>query len=408
MKGNISKQSVDSLSPGEILFDKRLRGFAARCLASGRISYSLKYTEPTGGRQRWFALGLHGEITAGEARQRAERARGRISAGADPQGEREAALRARGSVCTLNDLLDEHLRLYVHRRGLRSEAEIARCFDKYVRPALGMMPIAELRRGHIVTLLDTVATENGPVMADRVLAHLRKALNWHATRDENFTVPLVRGMSQPRVRQRARDRILTDPELRALWRATDGATGGTFGVVVRLLMLTAQRREEVAGMCWAEVNGTVWTIPGARAKNGRPNAVPLSAAAHALLRSVPNLGKFVFGRDGDAPYSGFSKSKAALDRCMATALRRFSPAADWQSWTIHDLRRTARSLMARAGVASDVAERVLNHAIPGVRGVYDRHDYIEEKRQALDVLAALIERIINPETNVVELSTRRT
>ena len=106
-------------------------------------------------------------------------------------------------------------------------------------------------------------------------------------------------------------------------------------------MLTAQRRQEVAGIRWAEIDGDVWTIPAARVKNGRANIVPLSAPALALLANVPNVGEFVFGRDGDGPYSGFSKSKAVLDRRMATALTELAPSAEWQAWTIHDLRRTA-------------------------------------------------------------------
>jgi hypothetical protein len=134
--------------------------------------------------------------------------RGRIEDGADPQGEREATLRNRGAVSTVTDLLDAHLRLYVVPRRLRSAREIARCFDVYVRPVLGSTSITELRRGHVVALLDKVAAENGPVMADRVLAHLRKALNWHAARDETFVVPIVRGMARSRPGKRARDRIL--------------------------------------------------------------------------------------------------------------------------------------------------------------------------------------------------------
>ena len=135
--------------------------------------------------------------------------------------------------------------------------------------------------------------------------------------------------------------------------------------------------------------------------------MPLSAPAHALLSTVPNLGEFVFGRNGDGPYSGFSKSKAVLDRRMAAALTELEPSAEWHAWTIHDLRRTARSLMARAGVQAEIGERVLNHVIPGVRGVYDRYDYVEEKRAAMDGLTSLVRRIIEPDTNVIELSTRR-
>ena len=160
----------------------------------------------------------------------------------------------------------------------------------------------------------------------------------------------------------ARDRILNDFEIRALWKASDYSLAGSYGTLVRVLLLTAQRRQEVAGMRHSEIEGDIWTIPCERAKNNRPNIVPLESTAMALLAAMTEYGDYVFGLAGRVPLSGFSKGNAALDQQMKLAL-----AEKWKPWVVHDLRRTAGSLMSRAGVRPEIGERVLNHVISGVR-----------------------------------------
>jgi integrase len=243
-------------------------------------------------------------------------------------------------------------------------------------------------------------------MADRVLAHVRKAFNWQAARDDQFNPPIVRGMARTKPAERARKRILSDDEIRDLWAALDQANvPEPFPRLVRTLLLTAQRREEVAGMRADEIEGDTWIIPAERYKTNLPNAVPLTAAARAHLGALPKKG-FVFSTtDGKRPFSGFSKAKVALDNKIAE-IRKQEGRKPMPHWVFHDLRRTARSLMSRAGVPSDIAERVLGHAIPGVRGVYDRHAYEAEKRHALEQLAGLINRILDPRPNVVAFAAR--
>ena len=402
MQGRITKRSIETLKAGQSITDDKVRGFIARRLPSGRVTYGLKYQDPKTGRQRWLSLGV--DMKPEAARRRAEGERGRIVGdGADPQGEREAARRNRAKAATVNSLLDAHLNLYVEARGLRSAREIRRCFDVYVRSKLGNLPAAELRRGHIVELLDEVAAEHGETMADRVLAHLRKALNWHAARDESFVVPIVRGMSRTRPSERARARVLGDAEIRAFWAATDPTVMGNFGLVARTLLLTGQRREEVAGMKRSEIRDSLWTLPAARTKNKQAHDVPLTRDVEGLIARAPELGDYVFGASGDAPYSGFSKGKKKLDERMLEGLRKDDPETDLPPWVLHDLRRTARSLMSRAGVRSEVAERVINHKIPGVEAVYNRHCYLDEKREALEALATQVRRILANEKNVVQL-----
>jgi integrase len=244
-----------------------------------------------------------------------------------------------------------------------------------------------------VRLLDRIEDENGPVMADRTLAYVRKVMNWHASRSDEFRSPIVRGMARTSGKERARARILNDDELRAIWTAAE-ATPSPFSAFVKFLLLTGARRSEASDMTWTEVSEGDWTLPAARNKVKVELIRPLSTAARAELAKLPLVGKrgFVFTTGGDSPLGGFSKFKRRLDATCGVT-----------DWTFHDLRRTARSLMSRAGVPSDHAERCLGHVMPGVRGTYDRHEYQEEKRRAFEALAAQIERIVNPKENVVPL-----
>ena len=179
-----------------------------------------------------------------------------------------------------------------------------------------------------------------------------------------------------------------------------------FAPFVRTLLLTAQRRDEVADMRWEEIEGATWTIPAARRKKGDANTVPLTEVALQRLGKRQKKGFIFTTTSGMKPFSGFSKAKAALDEAIAE-LRKKEGRKPMLPWVLHDLRRTARSLMSRAGVSADIAERVLGHAIPGVRAVYDRHSFVDEKRVALERLATLVGQILDPPSgNVVVLRAR--
>jgi integrase len=233
-------------------------------------------------------------------------------------------------------------------------------------------------------------------MAHVALAYLSKLFNWHAKRNDEFRSPIVRGMGRVNAKERARARFLSDEELRAVWSAAE-ASGALFDRYVQFLLLTAVRRTEAAGMTRAELAGTDWVIPPARMKGKREFLLPLSRAALGVLGKLPAIGKpdgFVFTHDGTRPIGGYTQGKALLQKRSSTS-----------GWTLHDLRRTARTLMTRAGVPADHAERCLAHVIGGVRGIYDRHEYLEEKRLAFERLAAQIDRIVNPQQNVVPLRT---
>jgi integrase len=279
---------------------------------------------------------------------------------------------------------------YMTREGsaLRTADDRRAVFDRHILPTLGARPIGEIKRSEIVALLDRMEDRSGPSAAHTVLAYLSKLFTWHATREDDFRSPIVRGMGRVRPGDRARDRTLTDAELRAIW----AAPASPFNRYARFLLLTATRRNEAAYATRAEIDGDLWTIPAARYKTGVDHVVPLSRAAMAIIHPtsmLSNLGGSFYRADGpDRPLFGpraFSRDKRVLDR--ATGVR---------GWRLHDLRRTARSLMSRAGAAPDVAERCLGHVIPGVRGVYDRWEYLEEKRAAFEALAGLVEGITRP------------
>jgi integrase len=274
---------------------------------------------------------------------------------------------------------------------LRSGREQDLMLKRAVLPDLGSRPIAAIRRSDIVRLLEKIEKERGPISAVRALASIRRIMNWHAPRSDDFNSPIVKGMAQTKPSERTRSRILSDDELRAVWR-TAGETPGPFGALIQFLLLTGARRTEAAGMPWTEIVDGVWTLPAARDKGKRGVTRPLSRAALAVLDARPRISDFVF-TFGRCAIANYSKPKT-----------RFDEACGVTDWTLHDLRRTARSLMSRAGVPSEHAERCLGHAIGGVEGIYNRHQYQDEMLKAYERLASQIIEIVEPPPeNVVQL-----
>jgi integrase len=361
-------------------FDDTTRGLALRVSKAAK-SWCFHYT--TSGTRKRLTLGTYPATTLSKARTLATEARGLLEAGDDPRTITAAAE-------SLKAICEE----YLSREGskLRTAQERQKTFNRLVYPILGAKKIDAIRRSDIVRLLDQIEDERGPVMADKTLALLSKVFSWHASRSDEFRSPIVRGMRRSKPNERARERILTDDELRMVWKRTE--VNGVFGAFVRFILLTSARRSEAAEMTWGEVKDGVWTLPASRNKAKVDLVRPLSRMA--LDQFVKTKAKFVFPTQNGKPINDFGKHKSDFDKASGV-----------KGYTLHDLRRTARSLMSRAGVSSDVAERCLGHVIGGVRGVYDRHEYFEEKKRAFELLAGQIDRIVSPKANVVPMRGER-
>ncbi len=399
-------------------------GFAVRVTSAGTKSFvwfhrvgGTPYLETLG---RWDenasggSLTVLGAIIAAKARAEAISTPG---SGADPRPDRTRRLEDGNKPAgeTIGDLLDKFGGRYVDKDAkLRTAKIIKRTFERLVKPAIGEVGVYDLRRSQVVEMLDTIADENGPVMADRTLAYIRKAFNWRAINDDDFRSPIVKGMARTKTKDRARSRILSDDEIRDLWASLDAMTEPScYSAYMKTLLHTATRLKEAANMRWDEIDSSngVWTIPGSRHKSKKDHAIPLTNAVRKLIGTRPKdyaKRPFVFSTTGGTvPFSGHSKAKATLDKKIA-ARRKADDRGKVERWTPHDLRRTARSLMSRAGVSEDHAERAIGHVIPGVRGVYDRHDYLPEKKKVLEALDRLVTQILDPPpANVENLADRK-
>jgi integrase len=368
----LSAKSPDAVQTD--YYDAGSPGLALRVGASGRKTWTLFYSW-AGARKR-MSLGTYPATSLAAARTKADEVRAACEAGNDPQSIFSAP-------ATLQAICDDWLAR--EGSGLRTSVVRQQTLARLVYPALGSRPIASLRRSDVITLCDDIEATSGAAMADKTLAFLRRAFNWYALRNEDFTSPIVRGMS--RDRSPARARILTDDELRVIWRTAEAF--GTFGRLIRFLLLTAARRTEAAALPWSELTGDEWTLPAARNKTKLDLVRPLSPAALAVIGAPASAYVFPNGRNGHGPLRGYGALKEAFDEAVTAA--NGSPLPHWQ---LHDLRRTARSLMSRAGVPTDHAERCLGHVIGGIRSIYDRYEYRDEKRLALAALADLVTSIV--------------
>jgi integrase len=367
--------------------DPELPKHGVRVRPSGPGTFTVIARDPFK-KQRWIKVGSTAETKIAEARDVARSVIKRVEAGLAPFEAPPV------QPDTVADVVENFLKRHVEKNRMRTADEVRRVLKTYVLPRWADRPFADIKRSDIAALLDAIEDAHGAWVADAVLAQLRSVATWFASRNDDYQLPFVRGMRRVDKRERARARILSDDELRSVWRAAEGA--GVYGGMVRLLLLSAQRRDKVVGMLWSSISpdGT-WTIPTAAREKGNAGVLKLPEAALAIIRSMPRLvsNAHVFAGAGGGATANFSQNKVRVDAASGVS-----------GWTLHDLRRTSRSLLSRAGVRPDIAERVLGHAIRGVEGVYDRHPYDTEKADALARLAALIERIIYPpEGNVVPM-----
>ena len=397
-----------------LFFDDEQRGLGVRVTASGSKSYLAQYT--LGGQKRRIPLGSCSAISLAAARGAAQAILGDVAKGKDPAAERKAAeieAKRKGAhdSLTLDALLEQWEKLHLSEKRERYATEAVRAL-RYAFAKNLKKPAADLDRAAIVRVLDNLAKDGKTAMASRTAAYGRACYHWAMKRGSLAANPFEDLPLEPLAK---RDRVLNDDELGAVWNATGGR--GSFNAIVRMLILTGQRREEVAGMTWDEIapDLSTWTIPASRAKNNVAHVVPLTPEAQDVLRKAlrfardeteePDEAKddkpdFIFPGQRGA-FNGFSKSKADLDEASGVT-----------DWRLHDLRRTMATGLQKLGVRLEVTEAVLNHIAgsrAGIVGIYQKHTWADEKRAALTAwgarVAAITEKREAPD-NVTRLRSR--
>ncbi len=367
------------------VFDGKVPGFAIRVAPSGVKSFVVYYRRD--GRNQRVTLGRFPILSLKEARRLAVDTLNRVAHGEHPQGER----RESAAQLAFASVVDDFVRIYCNEQNRPSTArETERLLRSGFVSVWGDQDLRSIGRSDINVVLDSFLANGTPSAANHALSAIRKFFNWCVDRGILDSSPCA-SIKRP-APLRHRERALSEGELHAIWRAT-ADIGYPYEHLVRLLILTAQRRGEVAGMQWDELDlkQATWLIPGARTKNKRSHRVPLSGGAVEILKSVPRthpLHVFPARGNDETTFSGFSKLKCELDARAGLSENHF---------TLHDLRRSAATGMAGLGVAPHVIERILNHVsgtFGGVAGVYNRFAYETEMRHALELWAAHLQKLV--------------
>jgi integrase len=406
-----------------ILWDDRIAGFGLKVTPAGLKVYIYRYRVAKPGQAaqtapRKYTIGRHGDLTPDQARKRAQELAAMVAQGFDPRQQDLDAMAAREATVTLEEerarverdlafsriakLWLEHYQNDMERR-TSSVAMATLVVNRYLMPALGDTPMPNIGRSQLQPVIDSIPSQKRGIRR-AVFAYSSVLWGW-AIRRGHIDVNPILAMEKPPA-PTARERVLTDNELVQVYRAAE-TLHPTWAAFFKLLVLTGQRRSEVAGIMWEELDRAtaIWTIPASRAKNAKAHLVPLAPAAVWLLDAQvggaewPQRG-YILTTTGRAPVSGISKAKAALDAAMSSEGRQVD------QWRLHDIRRTVATGLQRLGVRFEVTEAVLNHVSGskgGVAGVYQRHDWADEKRSALEAWAGHVEQLIRgiTATNVV-------
>jgi integrase len=382
----MTKSNIDALPIGKsdvVYWDVSRPGFGVKVTPKGRKVFVVLYrTGGAGSRLCKYTIGPYGRVTLHQAQVAAQKVFTAKLEGRDPAGEKREAKR-RVVADRVNDLLEAYIAQHVSQR--RSGGEISRLLRREIGKAWGSRSIHAITKRDVVEVITAIEQRGAPVAANKTLKTLKTFLRWCVGRAVLDQSP-ADGIPLP-TKEISRDRVLADDELARVIIAAR-KIGGPYGGIVELLALTAQRREEVARASSDEldIEQRIWSLPKARTKNGKPHIVHLSNEAIAVLNSANKIGAFIFSLDGTKPFQDFSGAKRELDRLSRV-----------KEWRLHDLRRTCVSGMARLGIPPHVADKILNHqagAISGVAAVYQRHDFLAERKDALEQWGAHVRKIL--------------
>jgi integrase len=436
LKKKLTVRGINALKPANpgnryVVWDTEVPNFGLRVTDAGKISFIVmrrvdgKLLRRVVAEHRTGADYTEGLLS--NARDGARRALEDMRQGVDPKQKRAIAHKERlaAQANSFGVVAEDFIRRHVLPK-LKTGKEVESAIRRELIPVWSNRPIGEITRRDVVKLLEKVVDDGRPYVAHHLLAHLSKLFNWAIVRDVYGlnASPITRGMATAIIGpKKPRQRVLNDTELREIWQATE-ATPYPFGLFVRMLLATGQRLREVANARWSEfdLDSALWTISPERMKGDAAHEVPLSPLAVEILRSISvdekrrrDPSAYVFSTTaGRAPISGFSKAKIALDRLLAEmrakAALEGEQAAALPGWVFHDLRRTMRTNLSGLPVPDLVAELVIAHAKPGLHKVYDQHAYRDEKRRALELWAAKLLSIVEPErgdSKVVSLAVAR-
>jgi integrase len=394
-------RSVEAMKPRPLrqeIPDSFLPGLYLIVQPSGAKGWAVRYRHQ-GVPRKLTLSGSYPALGLKDARELGAKALRAVAEGRDPGREKTLARTAKAD--SVERVVEEFLERHVKRSNRpRTAQETERLLRQHALPRWRGRMVHDITRRDVLDALDRVVDGGAPIAANRVFAAMRKFFNWCVARDILAASPCA-GVKPPTA-ERARDRVLSNDELRLVWTAAD-KLGGTFGPLVKLLALTGQRRDEVARMRHAELDldAGLWTLPPTRTKNNQPHEVPLSVAALAVLERVPRVASspFVLTNGGASPASGYSKGKRRLDALLP---------ADMPAWRLHDLRRTCASGMARLGINLPTIEKALNHtshSFAGIVRVYQKHSFADEKRQALEAWGNFVVALVEgkPASKVVRL-----
>jgi integrase len=386
--------------------DAQVPGLALRVTSAGHRSFVLIARFPLHPKNPTrHTLGEYGQISLDQARQKARDWLGLIQKGIDPAVDdaRQRAEARRRQVNTFAAVADEFLDR--HAVGLAKAGEAKRIIDGEFVKRWAARPVTDIRPEECAAAIRAIVKRGSPYQAHNALGYLKRLYSWAiGTNEFGVTSSPVASLRPADLigKREARDRVLADIELRAVWDGADGM-GYPYGPLIRLLILTGQREREVADMGWSEVHfdRALWTIPATRMKGARAHEIPLAPEALALLRSLPRFtaGDLVFtATAGAKAVNGFSKAKMRVDALSGVA-----------GWKFHDLRRTMRTHLSALPIEDRVREQMIAHAQPGLHKVYDLHRYEAEKRRGFELWEARLSSIVAPPPdNIVALYERRT